>query len=107
MSTLRARLLAWYDAHKRDLPWRRSRDPYAIWVSEIMLQQTRVETVIPYYQRFMERFPSARALADAPLDDVLAHWSGLGYYRRARLLHEGARAVVRDHGGELPRDAVA
>ncbi|HEY6880303.1 MAG TPA: A/G-specific adenine glycosylase, partial [Polyangiales bacterium] len=105
--TLRARLLAWYDAHKRDLPWRRSRDPYAIWVSEIMLQQTRVETVIPYYQRFMERFPSAHALAHAPLDDVLAHWSGLGYYRRARLLHEGARAVVRDHGGELPRDAVA
>ncbi|MDB4990292.1 MAG: A/G-specific adenine glycosylase, partial [Myxococcaceae bacterium] len=74
-----------------------------IWVSEIMLQQTRVETVIPYYTRFMTRFPSAHALADAALDDVLAHWSGLGYYRRARLLHEGARVVVRDHGGELPR----
>jgi A/G-specific adenine glycosylase len=103
-SAPRAALLAWYDANARDLPWRRTRDPYAIWVSEIMLQQTRVETVIPYYTRFLQRFPSALALADAPLDDVLAHWSGLGYYRRARLLHEGARAVVRDHGGELPRE---
>jgi A/G-specific adenine glycosylase len=107
VSDRRAELLAWYHVHKRDLPWRRTRDPYAIWVSEIMLQQTRVETVIPYYQRFMQRFPSARALADAPLDDVLAHWSGLGYYRRARLLHEGARAVVREHRGELPRDPLA
>jgi A/G-specific adenine glycosylase len=103
----RARLLAWYDAHARDLPWRRTRDAYAIWVSEIMLQQTRVDTVIPYYARFLARFPSASALADAPLDDVLAHWSGLGYYRRARLLHEGARAVLREHGGEVPRDAAA
>lgn len=100
----RARLLAWYDAHARDLPWRRTRDPYAIWVSEVMLQQTRVEAVIPYYTRFLSRFPSAEALADASADEVLAHWSGLGYYRRARLLHEGARAVVRDHGGEVPRD---
>ncbi|HEX5659793.1 MAG TPA: A/G-specific adenine glycosylase [Polyangiales bacterium] len=103
----RTKLLAWYDAHKRDLPWRRTRDPYAIWVSEIMLQQTRVETVIPYYTRFLERFPTAHALADAPLDDVLAHWSGLGYYRRARLLHEGAKAVVATHGGLLPRDPAA
>ena len=102
----RARLLGWYDAHARDLPWRRTRDPYAIWVSEIMLQQTRVETVIPYYTRFMARFPSAEALAAAEPDEVLAHWSGLGYYRRARLLHEGARTVVRDHGGTLPRDPV-
>jgi A/G-specific adenine glycosylase len=101
----RAALLAWYDAHARDLPWRRTRDPYAIWVSEVMLQQTRVDTVIPYYARFLARFPSAGALADAPLDDVLAQWSGLGYYRRARLLHEGARAVVREHGGEVPREA--
>jgi A/G-specific adenine glycosylase len=101
----RARLLAWYDAHARDLPWRRTRDPYAIWVSEIMLQQTRVETVIPYYERFLARFPSAHALADAPLDDVLAHWSGLGYYRRARLLHEGARAVASEHAGQVPREA--
>ncbi len=103
-ATERAALLAWYDAHARDLPWRRTRDPYAIWVSEIMLQQTRVETVVPYYARFLARFPSAHALADAPLDDVLAHWSGLGYYRRARLLHEGAKAVVREHRGEVPRD---
>jgi A/G-specific adenine glycosylase len=103
----RARLLAWYDAHARDLPWRRTRDPYAIWVSEIMLQQTRVDTVIPYYGRFLARFPTAGVLADAPLDDVLAQWSGLGYYRRARLLHEGARAVVREHAGQVPRDAEA
>jgi A/G-specific adenine glycosylase len=101
----RALLLAWYDAHARDLPWRRTRDAYAIWISEVMLQQTRVETVIPYYERFLQRFPSAHALADAPLDDVLAHWSGLGYYRRARLLHQGARAVARDHAGQVPRDA--
>jgi len=101
----RARLLSWYDACARDLPWRRTRDPYAIWVSEVMLQQTRVETVIPYYQRFLARFPNAQALAAAPLDDVLSHWSGLGYYRRARLLHQGAQTVLRDHGGVLPRDA--
>jgi len=100
----RRALLAWYDVHARDLPWRRTRDPYAVWVSEIMLQQTRVETVIPYFERFLARFPDAASLADASLDDVLAHWSGLGYYRRARLLYEGARVVVRDHAGELPRD---
>jgi A/G-specific adenine glycosylase len=100
----RARLLAWYDAHARDLPWRRTRDPYAIWVSEVMLQQTRVETVVPYYERFLARFPAVSVLADAPLDDVLAHWSGLGYYRRARLLHLGAQAVAREHGGAVPRD---
>lgn len=102
----RARLLAWYDEHARDLPWRRTRDPYAIWVSEVMLQQTRVETVVPYYERFLARFPTAQALADAPLDDVLAHWSGLGYYRRARLLHEGAKTVAREHGGRVPRDPI-
>jgi len=106
-SEARARLLRWYDESARDLPWRRTRDPYAIWVSEVMLQQTRVETVIPYFTRFLSRFPTALSLADATLDDVLAHWSGLGYYRRARLLHEGAKAVVRDHGGALPRDAKA
>jgi A/G-specific adenine glycosylase len=103
----RARLLAWYDQHARDLPWRRTRDPYAIWVSEIMLQQTRVDTVIPYYGRFLSRFPDARSLADAPLDDVLAHWSGLGYYRRARMLHQGAQRVVSDHAGRVPRDPEA
>jgi A/G-specific adenine glycosylase len=95
-------LLDWYDQNARDLPWRRTRDPYAIWLSEVMLQQTRVDTVIPYYARFLARFPSAQALAEAPLDDVLAHWSGLGYYRRARLLHEGAKAVVARHEGRVP-----
>jgi A/G-specific adenine glycosylase len=103
-SATRGALLAWYDANARDLPWRRTSDPYAIWVSEIMLQQTRVETVVPYYTRFLQRFPDTRRLAAASLDDVLSHWSGLGYYRRARLLHQGAQVVVRDHGGELPRD---
>lgn len=108
LAAARAALLAYFDAHRRDLPWRRrAHDPYAVWVSEIMLQQTRVETVIPYYERFLERFPTPRALADAPLDAVLASWSGLGYYRRARMLHEGARAVVREHQGALPADAAA
>lgn len=100
---LQETLLSWYEACRRDLPWRRTRDPYAIWVSEIMLQQTRVETVVPYYERFLARFPTAMALADAPADDVLAAWSGLGYYRRARLLLEGARFVAAN-GGEVPRD---
>jgi A/G-specific adenine glycosylase len=86
-------VVAHYDAVKRDLPWRRTRDPYAIWVSEVMLQQTRVQTVIPYWERWMQKFPSVRALADAPLDDVLAAWAGLGYYSRARNLHKGAQAV--------------
>jgi len=102
--TPRARLLAWYDKHARDLPWRRSRDPYAIWVSEIMLQQTRVDTVIPYYQRFLSSFPDVKSLAEASEDSVLAHWSGLGYYRRARLLHQGAQSVLSKHGGEVPED---
>ncbi|MCU0676952.1 MAG: A/G-specific adenine glycosylase, partial [Myxococcota bacterium] len=91
--TIRDALLVWYDAHKRDLPWRKSRDPYAIWVSEIMLQQTRVDTVIPYWTRFLERFPTPNALADASEDEVLGAWSGLGYYRRARLLHRGVKEV--------------
>ena len=104
MRAIRAALLAWYEANARDLPWRRTRDPYAIWVSEIMLQQTRVETVKPYYARFLARFPSVEALARAPLDDVLASWSGLGYYRRARLLHQGALHVAEAHGGDVPRD---
>ncbi|HEX6199573.1 MAG TPA: A/G-specific adenine glycosylase, partial [Thermoanaerobaculia bacterium] len=95
-SRSRAELLAWYDRHRRDLPWRRDRDPYRVWVSEIMLQQTRVETVLPYYERFLERFPDVGALAAAPLEDVLALWSGLGYYRRARQLHAAAARVARD-----------
>jgi A/G-specific adenine glycosylase len=104
---IRAALLRWYAGAKRDLPWRRTRDPYAIWVSEIMLQQTRVETVIPYYSRFLARFPDLRALAAANEDGVLSAWSGLGYYRRARLLHAGAREAVASHGAKVPEDAAA
>lgn len=87
-------LLHWYDGIKRDLPWRLNRDPYRIWVSEIMLQQTQVKTVVPYYERFMARFPTVDELAAADIEDVLAHWSGLGYYRRARQLHAAAIEVV-------------
>src|SRR6476661_7134608 len=100
--SLQAALGAWYDRSARALPWRETRDPYAIWVSEVMLQQTQVNTVIPYYHRFLERFPSLAALASAPLDRVLASWAGLGYYRRARLLREAARTVVREHAGRIP-----
>jgi A/G-specific adenine glycosylase len=99
---LRTRLLSWYARSHRDLPWRRTRDAYRVWVSEIMLQQTRVETVIPYYERFLVRFPDVRSLADAPLEDVLTHWSGLGYYRRARMLHAAAATIVREHAGRFP-----
>ena len=91
----RNRLLDWYDRNARDLPWRRTKDPYRIWVSEIMLQQTRVMTVIPYYRRFLERFPSVARLASAPLEEVLASWSGLGYYARVRSLHRAANQIVR------------
>ena len=94
VARLQRDLLAWYAACRRDLPWRRTRDPWAVWVSEIMLQQTRVDTVMPYFERFMARFPTPLALAEAPEDEVLAAWSGLGYYRRARMLHAGARAVA-------------
>jgi A/G-specific adenine glycosylase len=104
---LPARLLAWFDAHARDLPWRRTRDPYAIWVSEIMLQQTQVKTVIPYYERFLARFPTIAALAAAPQGDVLKQWEGLGYYSRARHLHAAARIVMAEHGGRLPDTAAA
>lgn len=89
------------------MPWRRTADPYAIWVSEVMLQQTRVDAVIPYYQRWMARFPSVGALAEAPLDDVLVHWQGLGYYSRARNLHRAARMVRERHEGEVPGEAEA
>jgi A/G-specific adenine glycosylase len=101
---VRPRLLRWFDRHRRDLPWRRTTDPYAIWVSEVMLQQTQTATVIPYYRRFLERFPDARALASAREDEVLSVWSGLGYYRRARMLHAGASEVVRRHDGRVPDD---
>ncbi|HKW50382.1 MAG TPA: A/G-specific adenine glycosylase, partial [Candidatus Eisenbacteria bacterium] len=96
-----------YLKHRRDLPWRRTHDPYAIWVSEIMLQQTRVETVIPYYHRFLERFPDVRSLAKASEADVLAQWSGLGYYGRARNLRDAASLLVREHAGRLPEDPAA
>ncbi|HUS28903.1 MAG TPA: A/G-specific adenine glycosylase [Kofleriaceae bacterium] len=100
-----AAVVAHYSRDRRDLPWRRTRDPYAIWVSEIMLQQTRVQTVIPYWERWMSRFPTVGALAQAPLDDVLAAWAGLGYYSRARNLHAGAQTVVTKLGGALPSRA--
>ncbi len=101
---LQRRLLAWYRRNRRDLPWRNTRDPYRIWVSEVMLQQTQIVTALPFYQSFIERFPSVGHLAAAAEPDVLAAWSGLGYYRRARHLHEAARTVVRDHGGSVPKD---
>lgn len=100
-------LAAWFGRAARDLPWRRTRDPYRVWLSEVMLQQTRVDTVIPYYERFLARFPDARALALAPLDDVLALWSGLGYYSRARSLHQAAKQVVDEHAGVFPSSAEA
>jgi len=104
---LRRALLAWYRRAHRDMPWRRTRDPYRVWVSEIMLQQTQVATATPYWLRFMERFPDVTALARARRDDVLAAWAGLGYYRRARLLHEAAGIVVREHGAQVPSEPTA
>ncbi|QYR22708.1 A/G-specific adenine glycosylase [Paenibacillus sp. sptzw28] len=100
-------LLSWYLENKRTLPWRMNRDPYRIWVSEVMLQQTRVDTVIPYYERFMEKFPTAAALAEAPEAEVLKCWEGLGYYSRARNLQAGAGEVVSRHGGTVPDDKEA
>src|ERR1700689_1471373 len=102
MATLRQELLTWYARNRRDLPWRRNRDPYAIWVSEIMLQQTRVAVVIERYQTFLARFPTLGSLAVAREEDVLALWSGLGYYRRARMLHKAAQFVANHHHGNLP-----
>jgi A/G-specific adenine glycosylase len=99
---LRDALVAWFDEQQRDLPWRHTTDPYAIWLSEIMLQQTRVETVKPYYRSFLERFPDVQAMASAPLADVLALWSGLGYYRRARNLHAAAQMVCDTFEGTFP-----
>lgn len=99
--SLRAALLDWYEKRQRDLPWRRRSDPYSIWVSEIMLQQTRVETVLPYYGRFIERFSTIELLAAAETEEVLALWSGLGYYRRARAMHSAARVIV-EAGGDFP-----
>jgi A/G-specific adenine glycosylase len=102
---LHSRLLAWFASSSRDLPWRRTRSPYAIWVSEVMLQQTRVETVVPYYERFLAAFPSVQSLAEAPESDVLRAWSGLGYYRRARMLHKAARQIEGERAGRFPESA--
>jgi A/G-specific adenine glycosylase len=102
------RLLRWFDVHGRhDLPWQHPREPYRVWLSEIMLQQTQVATVIPYFQRFIERFSDVQTLAAAPIDDVLALWSGLGYYARARNLHRCAQRIVAEHRGEFPRSVDA
>lgn len=100
----RRRLISWYRKHARELPWRKTRDPYRVWVSEVMLQQTRVETVAPYFERFVGAFPSLEALAEATEEEVLSHWSGLGYYKRAKRLHQTAKNV-HSSGGKLPRSS--
>src|SRR5436189_5105789 len=100
---VRAPLLAWYDANRRDLPWRRTRDPYRILVAEVLLQRTRVASGVPYYERFLARFPTVRDLAAAPLDDVLAAWEGLGFYRRPKHVHAAAPAIAKRHRGTVPR----
>jgi A/G-specific adenine glycosylase len=107
LTEFRAQLLGWFRRHRRNLPWRLDKDPYRIWLSEIMLQQTRVAAVIPYYERFLEHFPSIRALAEAPEEEVLRLWSGLGYYSRARNLRRAAQQIVTDHEGEFPGDIEA
>lgn len=101
---IREQIVAWFTASRRTFPWREDPSPYRVWICEIMAQQTRLDVVLPYFERFVARFPSVQALAEAPLDDVLAHWSGLGYYARARNLHAGAKRVVELHGGVVPRD---
>src|SRR6516162_9965542 len=98
----RRALLRWYDAHRRDLPWRRDADPYRVWVSEIMLQQTRVAAVLEHFARWVQRFPTVQSLAKAREQSVLALWSGLGYYHRARRLHQAAKVIVRERKGEFP-----
>lgn len=102
-ANFQARLLAWFHAHRRDLPWRRSRAPYRIWVAEVMLQQTRIAAVLPYYHRFLKKFPSVESLSRAPQEQVLRQWSGLGYYSRARNLHHAAKRIVAQHGAKFPR----
>jgi A/G-specific adenine glycosylase len=101
---IRKKLLAWYRKNGRSLPWRRAADPYRVWISEVMLQQTQVDTVIPYYIRWMTRFPDLAALAAAKEQDVLQVWEGLGYYTRARNILRAAKILVSEHGGRLPRD---
>ena len=107
LRTFQTRLLAWFRSHRRELPWRASRDPYRVWVAEIMLQQTRIAVVIPYYDRFLRRFPDVDSLARARQAAVLKIWSGLGYYRRARNLHTAAKEIVEQHRGEFPRELEA
>ena len=102
IASFREKLLAWYDANKRDLPWRRTQDPYKIWISEIMLQQTRVDTVIPYYERFLDWFPTVADLAQAPEERLLKAWEGLGYYSRVRNMQKAAQQIMEDHGGVFP-----
>lgn len=104
LQAISAPLLSWFDVNQRPMPWRESRNPYRVWVSEVMLQQTQVGTVIPYFERFMARFPTVLQLALAPQDDVLKHWEGLGYYSRARNLQATAKILVREHEGVFPRD---
>ncbi|HET7010147.1 MAG TPA: A/G-specific adenine glycosylase [Anaerolineales bacterium] len=104
MHSFARELLTWYREHKRDLPWRGTRDAYAVWVSEVMLQQTRAETVVPYYLRWMRRFPTPASLARATEQQVMRLWEGLGYYRRALALRNGARQIMNEHGGSVPRD---
>src|SRR5215470_8063745 len=101
--SFRKSLLAWFRESRRDLPWRRSKDPYRIWLSEIMLQQTRVAVVIPYYERFLEHFPNVQALAEAAEEEVVRLWSGLGYYSRARNLQKAARQIASAHDGKFPK----
>src|ERR1700738_2057884 len=105
LATFRKQLLGWVRQFQRDLPWHRTRDPYRIWLSEIMLQQTRVAAAIPYYERFLERFPSVEALARAPQEEVLRLWSGLGYYSRARNLQKAAQEIVAKHNGAFPSES--
>ena len=107
LATFRKQLLDWFRQFQRDLPWRRTKNPYRIWISEIMLQQTRVAAVIPYYERFLARFPNVHALAEAPQEEVLRLWSGLGYYSRARNLQKAAQQIVAKHEGEFPREEAA
>lgn len=107
LTRFRSRLRQWYAKHARDLPWRRSRDPYLVWMSEIMLQQTQVATVEPYFLRFRKAFPTIQALAAADEQDVLRHWESLGYYRRARQLHAAAKVLTDEHGGRFPADPEA
>ncbi|MGH9732383.1 MAG: A/G-specific adenine glycosylase, partial [Candidatus Acidiferrales bacterium] len=107
LASLRRKLFAWYRANRRDFPWRRGRDPYRIWLAEIMLQQTRIAAVLPYYARFLARFPNIRELARAREGEVLKYWAGLGYYSRARNLHRAAKQIVREHAGQFPSDVNA